>query len=52
LAFGFVEAAAAVYRSAAAGVLPGYLGTLSEVQRLAGAASRKHYPSTNFPKAC
>ncbi len=35
-AFGFVEAAAVVYLRAAAGLLPGYAGTLSDVQRSAG----------------
>jgi len=34
LAFGFVEAAVVVYLRAAAGLLPGYTRTLSEVQRL------------------
>jgi hypothetical protein len=34
LAFGFVEAAVVVYLRAAMGLLPGYAGTLSEVQRL------------------
>jgi hypothetical protein len=33
LAFGFVEAAVVVYLRAAAGLLPGYYGTLAEVQR-------------------
>jgi hypothetical protein len=39
LAFGFVEAAVAVYLSAAAGLLPGYMGTLSELQHVAKATS-------------
>jgi hypothetical protein len=34
LAFGFVEAAVVVYLRAAIGLLPGYTGTLSEVQRI------------------
>lgn len=34
LAFGFVEATVVVYLRAAAGLLPGYTGTLAEVQRL------------------
>jgi len=34
--FGFVEAAVVVYLRAAAGLLPGYAGTLSDVQRSAG----------------
>jgi len=37
LAFGFVEAAVVVYLDAAAGLLPGYTRTLSEVQRPGGA---------------
>ena len=32
-AFGFVEAAVVIYLRAAVGLLPGYLGTLSEVRR-------------------
>jgi hypothetical protein len=51
LAFGFVEAAAAVYLSAAAGLLPGYLGTLSEVQRLAGAAQPETLSIDQFPQS-
>ena len=49
LAFGFVEAAAAVYLSAAAGLLPGYMGTLSEVQRLAEAAQPETLSIEQFP---
>jgi hypothetical protein len=51
LAFGFVEAAAAVYLSAAAGLLPGYMGTLSEVQRLAGAAQPETLSINQFPQS-
>jgi hypothetical protein len=40
LAFGFVEAAVVVYLHAAAGLLPGYTRTLSEVQRLGGAVQQ------------
>ena len=35
IAFGFVEAAVVVYLRAAAGFLPGYMGTLSDVMRQA-----------------
>ena len=49
LAFGFVEAAAAVYLSAAAGQLPGYMGTLSEVRRLAGATQPGALSIDQFP---
>ena len=49
LAFGFAEAAAAVYLSAAAGLLPGYMGTLSEVQRLAEAAQPETLSIEQFP---
>ena len=49
LAFGFVEAAVAVYLSAAAGLLPGYTGTLSEVQRRARATQPETLPIDQFP---
>jgi hypothetical protein len=50
LGFGFVEAAVVVYLRAATGLLPGYGGTLTEVQRLGGTAL---YPPdiTQFPKS-
>jgi len=50
LAFGFVEAAVVVYLRAATGLLPGYAGTLSDVQRLGGTAL---YPPdiTLFPQS-
>jgi len=50
LAFGFVEAAVVVYLRAASGLLPGYIGTLSEVQRL---GSRALYPPNivQFPQS-
>lgn len=51
LAFGFVEAAAAIYLSAAAGLLPGYTGTLSEVQRLAKATQPETLPISQFPQS-
>jgi hypothetical protein len=50
LGFGFVEAAVVVYLRAATGLLPGYAGTLAEVQRLGGTAL---YPPaiTQFPQS-
>jgi hypothetical protein len=51
LAFGFVEAAVAVYLSAAAGVLPGYRGTLSEVQRLAKKTQADMLSINQFPQS-
>src|SRR5215469_3806952 len=50
LAFGFVEAAVAVYLGAAAGLLPGYTGTLSEVQRLARATPPEALAIDQFPQ--
>jgi hypothetical protein len=51
LAFGFVESAVVVYLSAAAGLLPGYKGTLSEVQRLAQANQPEILPISQFPQS-
>jgi hypothetical protein len=51
LTFGFVEAAVAVYLSAAAGLLPGYMGTLSEVQRLAKATPPETLLISHFPQS-
>jgi hypothetical protein len=51
LAFGFVEAAVVVYLSAAAGILPGYKGTLSEVQRLAQATQPETLSISQFPQS-
>ena len=51
VSFGFVEAAAAVYLSAAAGLLPGYTGTLSDVQRLARATPPQTLPISQFPQS-
>jgi hypothetical protein len=51
LAFGFVEAAVVVYLSAAAGLLPGYKGTLSEVQRLAQATPPETLSIRQFPQS-
>ena len=49
LAFGFVEGGVAVYLGAAAGLLSGYKGTLSEVRRLARAAPPESLPISQFP---
>src|SRR5215469_5934819 len=51
LAFGFVEAAVVVYLSAAAGLLPGYKGTLSEVRRLAQATQPETLSISQFPQS-
>jgi hypothetical protein len=39
--FGFVEATVVVYLRAAAGLLPGYRGTLSDVARFSGKVYRQ-----------
>jgi len=49
IAFGFVEAAVVVYLSAAAGLLPGYTGTLSDVRRLARSTEAELPPINQFP---
>jgi hypothetical protein len=51
LCFGFVEAAVVVYLRAAAGLLPGYRGTLSEVQHLAGQTYQQTQPLSQFPQS-
>jgi hypothetical protein len=51
LAFGFVEAAVVVYLSAAAGLLPGYTGTLSDVQRLARETQQEAWSIRQFPQS-
>jgi hypothetical protein len=51
VAFGFVEAAVAIYLSAAAGLLPGYTGTLSQVQSLAKAIPQETLPTDQFPQS-
>jgi hypothetical protein len=51
IAFGFVEAAVVIYLSAAAGLLPGYTGTLSEVQSLARATPPETLPIDQFPQS-
>jgi len=51
LAFGFVEATVAVYLGAAAGLVPGYWGTLSDVQRLARATQPETFSISQFPQS-
>jgi hypothetical protein len=51
VAFGFVEAAVAIYLGAASGLLPGYTGTLSEVQRLAKPTPPEMVSINQFPKS-
>jgi hypothetical protein len=51
LAFGFVEAAVVVYLRAATGLLPGYAGTLSEVQRLGRGTALYPPANTQFPQS-
>jgi len=51
LAFGFVEATVVVYLRAAAGLLPGYTGTLSEVRHLAGGIHSEPPTISQFPQS-
>lgn len=51
LAFGFVEAAVVVYLRAATGLLPGYEGNLSEVQRLGRGTALYPPVITQFPQS-
>src|SRR5260370_6325914 len=51
LAFGFVEATVVVYLRAAAGLLPGYTGTLSEVQHLAAGIHSEPPTITQLPQS-
>jgi hypothetical protein len=50
-AFGFLEAVAVVYLRAAAGLLPGYWGTLSDVIRLSGELHQQSPGLAQFPKS-
>ena len=50
-AFGFLEAVTVVYLRAAAGLLPGYWGTLSDVIRLSGELHQQSPGLTQFPKS-
>jgi hypothetical protein len=49
--FGFVEATVVVYLRAAAGLLPGYHGTLSDVVRLSGEFYRQSQAINEFPQS-
>lgn len=51
LAFGYAEGAVVVYMRAAAGQLPGYTGTLSEVQRLGRATHLEALSISQFPQS-
>ena len=51
LAFGFVEAAVVIYLRAATGLLPGYAGTLSEVQRMGRGTALYPAAVTQFPQS-
>ena len=50
-AFGFLEATVVVYLRAAAGLLPGYHGTLSDVARLSGQFYSQSQALTEFPQS-
>lgn len=50
-AFGFVEAVVVVYLRAAAGLLPGYQGTLSDVIRRSGEFYRQSQAISQFPQS-
>jgi hypothetical protein len=51
LAFGFVEAAVVVYLRAATGLLPGYAGPITEVQRLAKGTALNLPDITQLPQS-
>jgi hypothetical protein len=50
-AFGFLEAVVVVYLRAAAGMLRGYQGTLSDIIRLSGDFHRQSQGITQFPQS-
>ena len=50
-AFGFVEAVVVVYLRAAAGLLPGYQGTLADVVRRSGEFYQQSQAITQFPQS-
>jgi hypothetical protein len=50
-AFGFLEAVVVVYLRAAAGLLPGYQGTLSDVARMSGELYQQSQAISQFPKS-
>ena len=49
--FGFLEAVVVVYLRAAAGLLPGYQGTLSDVIRMSGGFYQQSQTIGQFPKS-
>ena len=51
LAFGYVEAGVVVYLRAAIGLLPGYHGTLADVQRMSGVAYQQSQSLNDFPQS-
>jgi hypothetical protein len=51
VAFGFLEAVVVVYLRAAAGLLPGYQGTLSDVARMSGELYQQSQAISQFPKS-
>ena len=51
VAFGFLEAIVVVYLRAAAGLLPGYQGTLSDVARMSGELYQQSHAISQFPKS-
>jgi hypothetical protein len=50
-AFGFVESAAVIYLRAATDLLPGYHGTLSDVQRSSAMSYKQEESISEFPKS-
>lgn len=51
IAFGFIEAATVVYLRAAVGLLPGYIGTLSDVARLSSGIYQQAQTLGELPKS-
>src|SRR5262249_44283584 len=51
IAFGFVEAAVVVYLRAAVGLLPGYQGTLTDVQQSASEFYKQAEALRSFPQS-
>jgi len=51
IAFGYVEAAVVVYLRAAIGLLPGYMGTLSDVARLSRQAYQQAKAAGQMPQS-
>ncbi len=49
--FGFLEAVVVVYLRAAAGLLPGYQGTLSDVIRMSGGVYQQSQAISQFPSS-